>query len=324
MNRWVVLLLMTLAFLAGSLSFRQGGNSSPPPPSPTPLATPSAEPLAVASPAAGDPVRKPFRDPNFGPAPGAAGSDQPALKTPRLAQASISATVFSSSLDGPSRTQFPAGSGPIFMTVTPLGVPDKVELEASYRNTLKEDEPFSSPVQSSGPPRKRTFRLSPPPQGWLKGPYQVVVKPAGSDQVLTLARLEITPKDAPAPAKHPAPEYIDLVLTPQDEGPRSVFDQKDPQIGLLVYTEGVPESVMVRTVWSAVEVDKLAPGEIVAVSEKAAPGPGKDAFFTFTPKEGDFHPGSYRVDVYFDQQEMGSQAFFIQPSTAAQIPSPTP
>ncbi len=334
MNKWVVLLLMVLAFLAGALSFRSGGigaGSSVATSAPVSLEPENLEPERTASPvetpatpSVSATARRTAREPHFGQPPGRGEKDSPQkrvtqptsvrLDGKRLAGADISATVFSTSVDGASRTRFPAESGPIFLTVTPFAVPDKVELVAAYRNALKESEEFSAPVQSSGPPRKRTFRLSPPSGGWASGPYQVVVKPAGSEQVLTLSRFEIDKKDAPEAPLYPTPEYIDLVSSPEDEDSRSVFDQRDSQIGLLINTEGVPETVTVRTVWSAVEVKQLTPGEIVAVSEKAAPGPGKDAFFTFMPREGRFFPGSYRVDIYYDQQEMGSQAFFIQPA----------
>ena len=323
MNKWVVLLLMVLAFLAGALSFRSGGLKA---------VSSSATPIAVAdSPTVVEAVsesatpkiptnrRRSGKDPHFGPPPGRSkknGEPTPGANkaAKKIAGAAISALVYSTSIDGASRTQFPADTGAIFVTVTPFAVPDKVELVASYRNVLKEDEPFSAPVQSSGPARKRSFRLSAPEGGWPSGPYQLVIKPEGSDQVLTLSRFEIAKAGAAEPEPFPKPEYMDLVSTAEDEDARSVFDQKDPQVGLLINTEGVPESTMVRTIWSAVEVDKLTSGEVVAVSEKAAPGPGKDAFFTFTPREGYFLPGSYRVDIYYDQQEMGSQAFFIQPA----------
>lgn len=321
MNKWVVLFLMALAFLAGALSFRSGGIGGGPVATSTPSVPEpqrSAGPVeATSTPSTSITTQRTAREPHFGLPPGRRDKEtaqKEATQPRRLAGASISALVFSTSVDGASRTRFPAESGPIFLTVTPFAVPDKVELMAAYRNSLKESEEFSAPVQSSGPPRKRSFRLSPPSGGWSSGPYQVVIKPAGSEQVLTLSRFEIDKKGAPEEPVYPTPEYIDLVSSPEDEDARSVFDQKDSQVGLLINTEGVPETVMVRTVWSAVEVEQLTPGEIVAVSEKAAPGPGKDAFFTFIPREGNFLPGSYRVDVYYDQQEMGSQAFFIQPA----------
>lgn len=324
MNKWVVVLLMLLAFLAGALSFQSGGlravSSSQ-----TPNAVSDAPTVATVTESATPKIsanrRRGVKDPHFGPPPGRSkkSGEPSSVGNPpakKIAGAAISALVYSTSVDGASRTQFPADTGAIFVTVTPFAVPDKVELVASYRNVLKEDAPFSAPVQSSGPARKRSFRLSPPEGGWASGPYQLVIKPEGSEQVLTLSRFEIAKPDAAEPEPFPKPEYMDLVSSAEDEGARSVFDQKDPQIGLLINTEGVSESTTVRTIWSAVEVERLTSGEIVAVSEKAAPGPGKDAFFTFTPREGDFLPGSYRVDIYYDQQQMGSQAFFIQPAAS--------
>ncbi len=325
MNKWVVFLLMALAFLAGALSFRSGDASPPlavasatPRDRPSPAVSASTTPGAVSTPH----VRA-TREPSFGLPPRRGDKKSGPKSAP--AGASVSAYIFSNALDGPSQTAFPAKAGNIFMTVTPIGLPRGVELEASYRSSLKEDSPFSEPFQSSGPARKRSFCLTPPEGGWSSGPYQVVVKPVKGDQVLTVARFEITEKDAPPAAKHPTPEYMDLVSSPNDQEARSVFDQTDSQIGLLVNTAEVPESVMVRTVWSAVEVEQLAPGEIISVSEKSAPGKDRDAYFTFNPSKSGFLPGSYRVDIYYDQQEMGSQAFFIQPTPQESASSsPTP
>ena len=331
MNKWVVFLLMALAFLAGAMSFKNGANTSTPVASaspqsqPTPQISATADVTASATPLASvSPEARTSREPSFGVPPkrGDKKSSSPKSLPPGT---NISAYVFSTTLDGPSQTVFPVDTDSVYMTVTPIGLPRGVELVASYRTSLKEDAPFSEPVKSSGPQRKQNFRLTPPESGWASGPYQVVIKPVNSEQVLTIARFEIAKEGASADPTYPTPEYIDLVRSPQDKEARSVFDQTDGQVGLLIDTGQVPESVTVRAIWSAVEVDQLASGEIIAVTEKQAPGKNRDAYFILNPSASGFLPGSYRVDVYYNQQEMGSQAFFIQPAAKESASSsPTP
>ena len=226
----------------------------------------------------------------------------------------IRAHVFSTAADGPALTRFPKKTSNIYMTLSPVGMREDVELVASIRSAMVEGEAFSEPVQSSGPPRLRTFRFSAPAGGWVSGPYQVVVKPAGSEQVLILSRFEVEKEGAPAAQVFEAPEYLNLIKDTTTQEPSSVFNQTDPQIALQVDSIKVPSSVKIRSVWSAVEVEKLTPGELFAVAETLPPGGEQDALFKFDPPKGGFLPGSYRVDVYFDQQKVGSQAFFIQPA----------
>lgn len=331
MNKWVVLVLMVLAFAAGGLSFYKMGqrgtqtaelSSSP---SPTPATdTESAVPSSETSPVALAPTGERPKSPNFGvpPRPGSASSKD---SESRAVRGEIKAVIFSASIDGAARTSFPKSSESIYMTVTPEAMSDKVELEASFRSALKEEDAFSQPVQSSGPPRRRTFRLAAPEGGWVSGPYQVIIKPSGSEQELSYQRFEIEKEGAEAPANFNPPEYLSLVrsLSVEESG-SSVFYADDPQVYLRVASYEVPQTSRVRSVWSAVEVDKLTSGELVSVSEVQAPGPDQDALFTFTAPKGGFLSGSYRVDIYFDQQQVGTQAFFIQPVEEVATATPTP
>lgn len=322
MNKWVVLLLIALAFAAGILSNKLG-QQPPAATTPTPLplsASPTAVPTVAAepSPVPGRRSSQSGRAPNFGkpPVPGKAPSGP--------VQGEIRATVFSTEPGGASLTRFAPGTGNIYMTLSPVGMRDDQELVAVYRSTTSESAAFSAPVRSSGPPRLRTFRFAPPSGGWVSGPYQVLIKPLGGEQVLSMNRFEISKPDAAAPPVYESPEYVNLGKNTESNSPTSVFSADDDQIFLRVASYKVP-GTKIRSVWSAVEVKELTPGELFAVTETTAPGEDQDAFFTFEPPKGGFLPGSYRVDVYFDQQQVGSQAFFIQPSAAAAASlSPTP
>lgn len=331
MNKWVVLILMALAFAAGTLSMSKMGQvpgdvTAPATPA-GPIASTSttaqpSEPVAAAAP----PLRTgaPPQSPKFGlpPRPGASAPNE---AVPSRVRGKIKAYVLSSSPDGSARTSFPKSTESVYLTLTPEEMSDRLELVAIYRNALKEDEAFSAPVSSSGPPRRRTFRLTAPENGWAAGPYLVIVKPANSSQELALARFEIEKDDAKSTPTFEPPEYVSLSRSVDEPSSSSVFSADDRQVYLRVSSEGVPSSSNVRSVWSAVEVEKLTPGELVAVSEVPAPGDEQDALFTFAPPKGGFLPGSYRVDIYFDQQQVGTQAFFIQPAeTADASASPTP
>lgn len=350
MNKWVVLILMTLAFVAGGLSFykmgqlapstasQAGGTASPLPAvaSASPTVVASASPLAADSTPEALASRT-IKGPNFGRPPGTrpntppdgkatpGGVTSPGAGKAPLVTGEIRAHIFSTEPGGPARTRFPKGTGNIYLTLSPVGISDKVELVASLRSAMDEKAPFSEPVQSSGPPRLRTFRFAPPAGGWVSGPYQVLVKPAGSEQVLTLSRFEVEPASQPTPQAMPTPQYLNLLteLSNPDQS-SSVFTQNDPSIHLVVDSLNLPPGVTVRSVWSVVEVESLTPGELFAATE-TSPGRDQDALFSFAPPKGRFLPGSYRVDVYFDQQKVGSQAFFIQPAekiTASASPSP--
>jgi hypothetical protein len=324
MNKWVVVILMALAFAAGGLSFYKMGQKTAITATPAPLTvatTPIATPSVLPANSSPVPPTRRVKGPNFGtpPKPGT----PVAPKSAGPVKGTVKALIFSSQSDGDALTRFPKSTGNVYMTLTPDGVPDEVELVASIRSAMKEGDPFSEPVQSSGPPRRRTFRFAPPAGGWVSGPYQVVVKPAGSDQVLTLTRFEVDKEGAPPPKTFEAPEYLKLMKDTTAQEGSSVFYETDPQIYLQVDSLKVPANIMVRSVWSAVEVEKLTPGELVAVAETLPPGGDQDSLFTFTPVNvrgtSKFLPGSYRVDVYFDQQQVGSQAFFIQPADEAAV-----
>lgn len=327
MNKWVVAILLVLAFAAGGLSmYKMGQNAGPSYSSATPTssAAPEVSPTPVATGEGEKPLAKPTRvtgrEPHFG-RPGSNAS--PAARKPGVVMGQINAHIFSTKPDGPALTRFPSGTTDIYLTLTPIKMRDDVELVASLRSAMSEGAAFSEPVQSSGPPRLRTFRFAPPKEGWVPGPYQVVVKPAGSEQVLLLSRFEIEKPDAPKPVVYEAPEFLSLTKDTQEQTPQSVFATDDQQIYLIV-SSGKVAGKKVRSVWSAVEVDQLTPGELVAASETTAPSEGMDASFNFAPPKGGFLPGSYRVDVYFDQQQVGSQAFFIQPAEEVADASSTP
>ncbi len=322
MNKWVVVLLVALAFAAGLLSNKLGQQpaataTSTPLPAASAPAVAQATPAVETAPSSGLPRRNSGKGPHFGNPPRPGSSPAGAVATSSGAiQGEIRAMVFSTEPGGLSLTRFSPSAGNIYLTLSPVGMPEDQELVASFRSTASENAPFSAPVQSSGPPRLRTFRFAPPDGGWVSGAYQVVVKPAGGEQVLTVNRFDIAKADAATPAKFESPEYVHLGNSKDNNAPGSVFSAEDQRIYLRVASYKVP-GTPIRSVWSAVEVQELTPGELFAVTETVAPGEDEDALFTFDPPKGGFLPGSYRVDVYFDQQQVGSQAFFIQPSATA-------
>jgi hypothetical protein len=344
MSKWVVLFLMALAFVAGGLSFYKMGQLATPSPtaqgSGRPAPSTTTTPDLVPSPQAATPVAlasRTIKGPNFGPPPGTknqpvsgatpptSGPQTATNVKPSLVTGEIRAYVFSTKPGGDARTRFPKTSGPIYLTVSPVGMRDSTELVASIRSAMDEKASFSEPVQSSGPPRLRTFRFAPPKEGWISGAYQVIVRPAQGEQVLTQARFEIDPAEQPTPIAMPTPQYLNLMTDLSDPSrSRSVFSQSDAAIHLVVDSAELPPGTSVRSVWSVVEVERLTPGELFAATE-STPGTDQDALFTFVPSKEGFLPGSYRVDVYFDQQRVGNQAFFIQPAEeVASTPSPQP
>ncbi|MFA5504699.1 MAG: hypothetical protein WC314_19350 [Vulcanimicrobiota bacterium] len=330
MTKWVTILLLTLAILAYGLSrMRPAPQEATPDSTATPdvvAQTPDA-PEAPASPQALA-TSGPIKAPNFGPPPGSEPTPLTPTSTPGATAVksdpfsaqkqavpitgTIKATIISDSVSGLARTKFALDQEAIYLTATPEGLDDQVEVVASYRSVMDESAPFSAPVNSSGPPRKRTFRLSAPENGWEPGPYQVVLKAKNSDQVLGLDRFEILAKDH-VPESMPDPEYVELVPNLEAEKPQTSFKSEDQKIFLRVSGQELAPGTNIRTIWSAVEVDKLQSGELIAVSNRPAPGPGKDAVFTYEAPPGGFHSGSYKVDVYFDQELANSQAFFIDP-----------
>lgn len=322
MTKWVTLLLIVLALLAYGLSQMR--------PVPPQEAGPSATPaVVVESPApvtAGEeptPVAfrgKPVKGPKFGlglgaatPSPGqgtANSGRKPGKDSPTPVAGKIKAITFSATSDGGALTKFRANSESIYAVATPEGLKDSVEVVASYRSTMNDKAEFSPPVDSSGPPRRRLFRLAPPEGGWQEGPYQVVFKVKGSEQVVGMDRFEITSPEAEL-VPQPKPDYLELVTDIESEA-KNVFEAEEDKILLRVPSGELQPGTVIRTVWSAVEVDRLTAGELIAVTGQPAPGPELDAIFTFEAPPSGFHSGSYKVDVYFDQELAGSQAFFIQ------------
>jgi hypothetical protein len=328
MTKWVTFLLLGLAILAYGLSQMR---PVPPEVAETPMPSPTAPVETPAVEVSPDESSGPAQAPKFGPPPNGknqgdtkpvAGTqkvdpfskDKPKKQSPQpMVQGIIKAVSLSSAPRGNSQTKFPLKTDEIYVTVTPEGLNDEVPVVASVRSVLKESTEFSAPVESSGPPRRRTFRLTPPGDGWTSGPYQVVFRVKGTDQVLGLDRFEILGAKEKLPSDLPEPEYIDLVPDLQAEEPQTTFSSQDGEILLRVSAQKLEPNTEIRTVWSAVEVDRLTTGELISVYALPAPGVGKDAVFTFESPPGGFLSGSYKVEVYFDQELAGSQTFFIQP-----------
>lgn len=330
MTKWVTLLLLVLAVLVYGMSQMRPvpEPNSADSPSPNPVSTPNpvttpeeSEPLTLKSPSI--PAERTTRAPSFvGSKPGSAG-DSPKQPPSRPATdntpvtGSVKAALLSETSGGPSKTVFQPNKESVYLTITPELIKDEVELVARYRSVVKEEGEFSKDFESSGPPRRRTFRLIPPESGWTSGPYQVVVSPRGSQQVVGLARFEVAKPDQKSSDIYPKPDYLDLVPDLEALEAQSSFTSADKELFLRVDAQQLDSSSVVRTVWSAVEADKLTAGELIATATEPAPGEGKDAVFSFTAPPGGFHTGSYKVDVYFDDELVGSQAFFIQPPSSA-------
>lgn len=258
--------------------------------SPTPLATTAVEPTPAVASANPKPYRRPPR--------------------PRI-KGGLKAHLFSTSLEGDSMSSFAADTKTIYLTLTPVGIPERVAMVAAHRSALVEDADFSAPVSSTGSARRRIFKFERPAKGWIPGPYQVMLKSARGKSVFGHLRFEILrPNQKPAKA-YPIPEYLDL-SEELKSAKRSTFTTASPKIYLRVATYKIPEGTTVRTIWSAVEVKRLDTGELVAVSDRSAPSADKDCIFVYSPPPGGFLKGAYKVDVYFEDQKVGSQAFFVQ------------
>jgi hypothetical protein len=321
MTKWVTLILLTLALLVFGVS-RMRPQPALPAPSSSPLEShqsttksPSPEPPSTSD---AQPLKRGDRQvssPQFASSAGknsarSTTSDQRTSR-PRPVTGRVKAAVLSTTAGGPSRTRFPSTTEHIFVTATPEGMKDEIEITARFRSVMNDEAKFSPPVESSGPSRRRLFRLTRPKKGWVKGPYQLVFNPKGGDQMLGFVRFEVG--ESAASESIPEPEYLDLVSDISSEA-KSSFPSGLPELFLRVSAQKLPAGKSIRTVWSAVEVDRLTAGELIAVANQPAPGEGQDALFTFSAPPGGFHPGSYKVEVYFDQVKVGNQAFFLQPT----------
>lgn len=340
MAKWVSLLLVVLALLVYGLSQMRpepqeaSASHTPSSTGATPVEFPDAPPETTSG-TAPRTMNSGVKAPNFGPVPGSEAAAATANPTPggnsatKVASSDpfsktsanvpkvdgkIKATIFSETPSGGARTLFSPATESIYLTATPEGLDDKVELVAEYRSVRDENEGFSAPVESSGPPRRRVFRLTPPKTGWVPGPYQVIFKVKDGDQVVTVERFEIADPKTKIPDSMPQPEYLDLVPDLEAMEHHTSFQSNDGKILLRVSAPELPPGTPIRTVWSAVEADKLTSGELIAVSSQSAPVPGRDAVFTYEAPPRGFHPGTYQVEVYFDQVPAGSQAFFIEPA----------
>lgn len=344
MTKWVAILLVVLAVLVFGLSQMQPDSESETASESARQtvseSVPEESESTASSASANTPVRTAgtYREPKFGvpggsqesaeATPAAKSDTEVAAKTdgsrpdpfsrstekkPEPVKGTIKASILSTASDGPSRTVFTSDTDSIYVTATPEGLNDRVEVVASYRNVLTGEEATSEPVASSGPPRRRVFRLTPPADGWTEGPHQVILTAKETGQVLGLDRFELVDPEKAEPETKTRPAYLDLVPDLEAEKGKNVFDKTDPQILLRVGAPDLAGGNNIRTVWSAVEVDRLTSGELIAVSSQPAPGQDRDAIFTFQPPPGGYHSGSYKVDVYFNDTEVGSHAFFIQP-----------
>lgn len=327
MTKWVTLLLLVLAVLVYGVSRMRPvpepdavGTPAARTASPAPITTPeTAEPVALENPV--PPTQRTTRAPSFAaskPNLGKPAKDPTSRPGKSVApvKGSVKAALLSDSTGGPSKTNFSPDTENIYLTITPELIKDDVELVARYRSVTKDDSEFSKDFESSGPPRRRSFRLVPPKSGWESGPYQVVVSPRDSQQVVGIARFDILKPDEKRSASHPQPEYIDLVPDLEALEAQSSFSAADKELFLRVDAQALDSGSVVRTVWSAVEADQLTPGELVDISTQPAPGEGRDAVFSFAAPPKGFQAGSYKVDVYFDDELVGSQAFFIQPPSS--------
>lgn len=303
MNKRVVLILVCLMLAVGGLSIYQKRGPSSDPSAQT-SATPVAAPSATASPIAQSTPE----------ASASTGGDKKPYIPPRPAKVSgrLKAHLFSTSPEGDAMTTFPLNTESVFLILTPEGIPNRVEMKAALRSALVEKAEFSEGVSDTGSARRRIFKLDKPAKGWTPGPYQVMLKAARGKSVYGHLRFEIAKTNNVPKTSYKAPHYLDLseeLKSPK----RSTFTTETPQIYLRVATYEIPEGTPVRTIWSAVEVNGLTAGELVAVSERAAPDPKKDCIFLYSPPYGGFLKGAYKVDVYFEDQKVGSQAFFVQP-----------
>ncbi len=278
-----------------------------------PLATPSPTTPRTPEPS---PSPTPYSQPQA-PEPIATHPVRPHRSAPRPpdVQARLKAIVYSLSPDGQARTRFPADSETIYAVVTPEALNPRSPLFASFRSVAQADTEFSPAVQSTGTPQRRILAFARPEEGWQPGPYQIVFRSEQSDSVLDYGRFEIENPEAPPSTSFPEPEYLEL----QDDleaDPRSSFTADTSKIHLRVATSEIPAGTTVRTIWSAYDVERLADGELVAVASNPSPGPGQDSIFSFEPPPGGFLTGAYQVEIYFDQDLVGRQAFFITPAVA--------
>lgn len=237
----------------------------------------------------------------------------------RRIKGEVTAIVLSSKKDRGFETRFAADTKEVYIEVATRNMDPKTRLEASFRITKNKEGKFSTPVIEDDLTRRRTFTLKEPPGGWKPGAYQLIIRISSSDKILSLSRFEIKKPDAPPANTYPSPEYMELTNSLEAESSgTNVFEETSSQIYLRIDSSKLEPGVEISSVWSAVEVSELAPLELIATSTLPAPSSEEDTVFTFTPPRGGFHPGSYRVDLYFDQVIVGSQAFFIESGSVAE------
>lgn len=328
MTKWVTVLLLVLAALVYGMSRLR------PVPEPEVAVTPAVRttfPSSVTTPEVPDPVavKQPVpppgrttRGPNFvgskpsdPTAPGKGPTSSPGKSSAPI-KGSVKAAMLSDSSEGSSKTRFTPEAEAVYLTMTPELIKDDVELVARYRSVVKSDSKFSKDFESSGPPRRRTFRLVPPEKGWESGPYQVVISPRGSQQVVGMARFDILKRDEEPPVARVLPEYLDLVPDLEAIEAQNTFSAADKELFLRVDAQALESGSTVRTVWSAVEAEQLTSGELIDISTQPAPGEGRDAVFSLAAPPKGFQAGSYKVEVYFDDTFVGSESFTIEPPSS--------
>ncbi len=314
MKARVLFLLIALAAITAGVSFyltSSDASTSVPGETATPTITASPDLLEVTP--TPTPVETPLTDAT--PAVAEAQPQKSPTRPPRPSRVNtrIKASIFSSSRDGEARTKFSPTTETIYLTATPEGLSPRAQVTASFRSLLESDTKFSSPVLGEASPKRRVFVFAfpRPSEGWIPGPYQVVVKPTEGDTVLEYGRFEIAQEGESLTTNFPEPEYLEITDDPNGD-PRSTFDTNARTIHLRVATHQIKPGTQVRSVWSAFDVDKLEKGELVAVSSISAPGPEQDGLFSFEAPPGGFLTGAYQVDIYFEQDLVGSQAFFIK------------
>ncbi len=265
-------LMMALLALAGC--------SQPPQPTdPPPLAT--ASPQLEAEPTASPPP-------------------------PGSSKSRLKAAVLTSDPKNPvDQAEFPLEADSLHLLVSLQPTSRKSEFRCRFTQAGKDLTESVSEEVAPGQ-RQVNFEWKRPAKGWPQEPIQVSLYL--QDGLLLRKTFQFTER----PPEVGYQPKVTLTEDPHQEKPRFTFTTGvHEHIFLVVATEELPQKTPVRAVWIAKDVEGFEPDELLGEWTIKSGPPTEDGLFMFSAPQGGFIPGSYQVDVYFRQQLVSSQNFWI-------------
>ncbi|MBI3926466.1 MAG: hypothetical protein HY319_13075 [Armatimonadetes bacterium] len=209
--------------------------------------------------------------------------------------------------DNVARVQFPSTTPEIFLVFTMEETVPGTTLKTVWKSRDNPKIDMVDSTQAVEGRRRHTLSAVRPQNGWPLGHYRVTL--FVGPELVSSAEFEVVREVKPVQVGKP--EYAILTDDLGQRKERDKFAKAADEILLIVATDHLQEGTPVKSIWIAEEADQLDQGELVDTSTLSAPPPDQDGLFIFTPPEGGFHPGRYRVDLYVQDQRIASRPFRI-------------